>query len=269
MKRTVASRSVGRGLARVEPTTSDTLIAFAAKAGSTVEDGSGTHSPFTTALLKYIVEPGLDLRIAFGRVRDEVLKITRNRQEPFVYGSLGGNTVALVPAIGDSASHSDNTVSPVAQHAREYDVAAAMGTQEAWDAFLSAHPTGFYADLARAQRAKLLGRQKASLTPPSRPSGSNRLQESKSAPTPEARPSRPTTVQRPPKKQPSAARAAPAYCRALFAPYQRQMQQASAAGNSAAMVSISRTARASVPRECRNTYMSDSKARAWERAQMR
>jgi uncharacterized caspase-like protein len=34
MKRTLASRSIGRGLARVEPDTSNTLIAFAAKAGS-------------------------------------------------------------------------------------------------------------------------------------------------------------------------------------------------------------------------------------------
>jgi uncharacterized caspase-like protein len=52
MKRTMASRSVGRGLAKVEPTTSDTLIAFAAKAGSTASDGSGAHSPFTAALLR-------------------------------------------------------------------------------------------------------------------------------------------------------------------------------------------------------------------------
>jgi hypothetical protein len=99
MKRTVATRSVGRGLARVEPTTSDTLIAFAAKAGSTAEDGDGKHSPFTGALLKHLGVPGLDVRFAFGRIRDEVLKITRNKQEPFVYGSLGGDIVAIVPAL--------------------------------------------------------------------------------------------------------------------------------------------------------------------------
>ena len=45
MKRTLASRSVGRGLAKVEPTTSDTLIAFAARAGSTAADGDSLHSP--------------------------------------------------------------------------------------------------------------------------------------------------------------------------------------------------------------------------------
>jgi len=36
------------------------------------------------ALLNNLATPGLDLRIAFGRVRDEVLKVTRNKQEPFV-----------------------------------------------------------------------------------------------------------------------------------------------------------------------------------------
>ncbi|MCP2211539.1 UNVERIFIED_ORG: putative caspase-like protein [Bradyrhizobium japonicum] len=35
MKRTVASRAIGRGLAKVEPTSPNTMIAFAAKAGST------------------------------------------------------------------------------------------------------------------------------------------------------------------------------------------------------------------------------------------
>ncbi|EGP09565.1 hypothetical protein CSIRO_0723 [Bradyrhizobiaceae bacterium SG-6C] len=98
MKRTVASRSVGRGLAKIEPTVSDTLIAFAAKAGSVALDGDNSNSPFTTALLQHIATPGVDLRIAFGRVRDAVLSSTGRKQEPYVYGSLGGNTVAIVDA---------------------------------------------------------------------------------------------------------------------------------------------------------------------------
>jgi uncharacterized caspase-like protein len=99
MKRTIGSRAVGRGLAKVEPTSPNTLIAFAAKAGSTASDGSGRNSPFTAALVKYLPRPGLDLRKAFGFARDEVLKATNNKQEPFIYGSLGGNDVALVTAV--------------------------------------------------------------------------------------------------------------------------------------------------------------------------
>ena len=60
-------------------------------------DGDGKNSPFTAALIKYLAMPGLDLRIAFGRVRDDVMKATSNKQEPFVYGSLGGDVVSLVP----------------------------------------------------------------------------------------------------------------------------------------------------------------------------
>lgn len=57
MKRTVASRALGRGLAGVEPSRPNTLIAFAAKGGSTADDGSSDHSPFTAALLKHLATP--------------------------------------------------------------------------------------------------------------------------------------------------------------------------------------------------------------------
>src|SRR5450631_2169998 len=97
-ERKVANRAVVGGLSKIEPTSTDTLIAYAAKAGSTADDGDGLHSPLTSAVLKNLTVPGLDVRLAFGRVRDEVLKATGNRQEPFVYGSLGGGNIALVPA---------------------------------------------------------------------------------------------------------------------------------------------------------------------------
>ena len=74
MKRAVASRTLERGLATVEPTKPNTLIAFAAKGGSTADDGSGANSPFTTALLKHLGTPGLDLRKALGLVRDDVMR---------------------------------------------------------------------------------------------------------------------------------------------------------------------------------------------------
>src|SRR6059058_5349970 len=87
MKRTVASRAIGQGLAKVEPTSPNMLIAFAAKAGLTALDGNSRNSPYAMALVKYIAKPGLDLRRAFGFVRDDVLQATGNRQEPYVYGS--------------------------------------------------------------------------------------------------------------------------------------------------------------------------------------
>lgn len=154
MKRTVASRSVGRGLAKIEPAMSDTLVAFAAKAGAVASDGDGNNSPFATALVKYIAEPGLDLRIAFGRVRDDVLKTTGNRQEPFVYGSLGGQNMSLVPLVA-------KPVDPETAARVDYELAAQVGTKEAWDSFLASHTTGLYANLARAQNSKLAAAQQS------------------------------------------------------------------------------------------------------------
>jgi hypothetical protein len=162
MKRTMASRSVGRGLAGVEPSGSNTLIAFAAKGGSTASDGDGAHSPFTSALLKYLTAPGLDLRFAFGKVHDEVFASTGRRQEPHLYGSLGGTAIALVPAETSLGAAAGAAPSPTAagslssETSRDYEQAMKVGTAEALDAFLAAHPSDFYADLARAQRAKLL-----------------------------------------------------------------------------------------------------------------
>jgi uncharacterized caspase-like protein len=149
MKRTVSTRSIGRGLAKIEPSMSDTLVAYAAKAGAVANDGEGQNSPFASALVKYIAEPGLDLRLAFGRVRDDVLKSTSYRQEPFVYGSLGGETVALVPQTAKPAD-------PETSARTDYELAAQIGTREAWDSFLAAHRSGLYADLARAQTGKLI-----------------------------------------------------------------------------------------------------------------
>jgi uncharacterized membrane protein len=99
MRRTLASRSVGsRGLAEVRIATADTMVAFAAKAGSTAADGQGANSPYTRALIKHLPTPGLDVRLAFGKVRDEVLESTGKGQEPSIYGSLGGSEILLVSA---------------------------------------------------------------------------------------------------------------------------------------------------------------------------
>ncbi|MBB4256133.1 MULTISPECIES: caspase domain-containing protein [unclassified Bradyrhizobium] len=149
MKRTVASRSISRGLARVEPTVSNTLIAFAAKAGLTALDGNSKNSPYATALVKYIAKPGLDLRRAFGFVRDDVLQATGNRQEPYVYGSLGGEDVALVPVA--KAEEPAQAANPQSEIRRDYELALQLRNKPALNAFLSQHPDGYYANLAKLQ----------------------------------------------------------------------------------------------------------------------
>jgi Caspase domain len=153
MKRTVASRAIGQGLAKVEPTSPNMLIAYSAKAGSTALDGDGRNSPFTIALAKHLTTPGLDVRRAFGFVRDDVLKTTGNRQEPFVYGSLGGEDVPLVPV--PKAAPSAPAPSPQAEVRRDYELALQVGNKSALNAFLAQYPDGFYASLARLQLDKI------------------------------------------------------------------------------------------------------------------
>ncbi|TWA99809.1 caspase family protein [Bradyrhizobium stylosanthis] len=148
MKRTVAARAIGRGLAKVEPTSPNTMIAFAAKAGSTASDGDSRNSPFATALVERLPTPGLDLRKAFGFVRDDVLKSTGYKQEPYVYGSLGGDDVPLVAARPVVTAPQ---ASPQDAVRRDYELALQIGTREVWTAFLAEYPEGFYASLAKGQ----------------------------------------------------------------------------------------------------------------------
>jgi uncharacterized caspase-like protein len=153
MVRTISKRAIGRGFAPIEPPLSDTLIAFAAKAGSVAEDGSGTHSPFTSSLLKNLTAPGIDLRIALGRVRDDVSRSTGKKQEPFVYGSLGGDHVSLL-----IAPDRDDTKQPAPQvepAALDYGLASQANSKASWTAFITKYPTGFHSDLARSRLAKL------------------------------------------------------------------------------------------------------------------
>lgn len=154
MKRMIATRAIGRGLVKVEPASPNTMIAFAAKAGSTAEDGDGKDSPFAVALAAHLMTPGLDLRRAFGYVRDDVLKATGDRQEPFIYGSLGGDEVSLVPA-PPVAKPRLPLIDPNEAIRRDYLLAEQVGTREAWHSFLASYGTGFYAKLAKAQLDKL------------------------------------------------------------------------------------------------------------------
>jgi uncharacterized caspase-like protein len=156
MKRALAARGISSGLAKIEPTSPNTLIAYSARAGSTAEDGSGKDSPFTVALASHLTTPGLDVRKAFGFVRDDVLKATSNRQEPFVYGSLGGDDVALVPAPAAEAAPAPQAApSSQADARRDYELAMQVGSRAALEAFLAQYPDGFYASLARSQLDKI------------------------------------------------------------------------------------------------------------------
>lgn len=91
MRRTQASRSMGRGLARLEPE-AGTLVVYSAKHGEVALDGTGANSPFADALAKRIQQnPPVEIRRLFDFVRDDVLDSTSRKQQPFSYGSLSAS----------------------------------------------------------------------------------------------------------------------------------------------------------------------------------
>jgi hypothetical protein len=101
-----ATRSVGRGLARIEQVDLGTLVAFATSPGAVALDGSGRHSPFAAALLQHLPTPGLEIRQVMTRVRASVVQATGGQQIPWDNSSLitevvlrpgGAGAVAAAP----------------------------------------------------------------------------------------------------------------------------------------------------------------------------
>jgi hypothetical protein len=178
MKRTISAGKAAAGLAKVEPSSPGILIAFAASPGAVADEG---QSAFTAALSKKLIQ-GRDLRAALDDVRSEVMQVTAGRQQPYVAGTVvlaAGPATPQAPSRQISVLPAPNappvsTPAVVADPQRDYEAAERIGTREAWDAFLSVHPAGFYAALARTQRDKLLaaerpGPQVAVLPPAAKP----------------------------------------------------------------------------------------------------
>ena len=156
MQRSGATRSIGRGLARVEPA-GETLVAYAAKGGSVAADGVGRNSPYSTALLAHLEEPGLEVGLMFRKVRDAVLAATGRQQEPFVYGSLSSKGIylsappaAVTPAPGVEAED-------IANSDEQLFWASVRGSRDPADlnAYLEQFPDGVFAALARNRIERL------------------------------------------------------------------------------------------------------------------
>ena len=111
MVRNNGTRAVSRGLAPVSVEGAQGLVvSFAAQEGSTADDGAGQHSPYTTALLTVLDEPGLEIGRVFRKVRAQVREATGGRQVPVERMQLPDEAIYFVPPNGGPAP-----VTPVAQ----------------------------------------------------------------------------------------------------------------------------------------------------------
>jgi uncharacterized caspase-like protein len=82
-----------QGLAPTETSTGPAgmLIEYATSPDAIADDGDGPHSPYTLALLKHIEDTDVELRLVFGRVQEDVVKVTQDRQRPWEQASLGAH----------------------------------------------------------------------------------------------------------------------------------------------------------------------------------
>ena len=80
-----------RGLQRIDASGIGSLVVFATQPNNVSLDGTGRNSPFTSALLKHVGTPGLEVRQMISRVRGDVLQATDQKQVPWDNSSLVGD----------------------------------------------------------------------------------------------------------------------------------------------------------------------------------
>jgi uncharacterized caspase-like protein/Flp pilus assembly protein TadD len=84
----------GNGLAMMNAP-SGTLIAYATSPGKVASDGESSNGLYTSALLKHMKDPGLNIEQVFKRVRTEVTEKSSGAQVPWETTSLTGDDFYL------------------------------------------------------------------------------------------------------------------------------------------------------------------------------
>ena len=152
-------KTAGGGLAIVDAKVGSpgTFLSFSTSPGAVAEDGSGSNSPYTNALLAAGKEQNIPIEETFKRVRLAVNKVTDGRQTPWDSSSLtedfrlsGTAVVGPKPAAAPKKSVAEWTRDlkgkPV-EAANE--VIVADGTDEAYEAFAGLYPQTTLGRLAR------------------------------------------------------------------------------------------------------------------------
>lgn len=152
-------KTAGSGLALVDAKVGapGTFLSFSTSPGAVAEDGSGSNSPYTTALLAAGREQNIPIEETFKRVRLAVNKVTEGRQTPWDSSSLtedfrfsGASVAGPKPAAAPKKTVAEWTRDlngkPV-EAANELIVAD--GTDEAYEAFAGLYPQTTLGRLAR------------------------------------------------------------------------------------------------------------------------
>lgn len=203
------SAQLGRGLARMEGTGRDTLIAFAAAPGQEANDGgSERNSPFTAALLKYLPTPGLEVSVMLKEVAADVRRETRNGQRP---QQLSDMTKAFYFAKAQHAASTQVDATAAPDTARRptapvggdnaldmafWNAAQSSNDCDAVRAYLQRFPRGIFVELAKLSERRLCsaGRKVSVVEPAAAEAASSPAAAAMSAPAVAPAPTAPTVV---------------------------------------------------------------------------
>jgi hypothetical protein len=145
------TRSVARGLARIDAP-SGTFIAYAAAPGQTAEDGNnGANGVFTAELLKAMSQPNVPLEQMFKKVITGVRADTRNAQTPWSEASVQGDFYFHTQAVPAAVAGVD----PRQMELEFWESIKNSRSAAEFRAYLDRYPQGEFAQLA-ANRMKLL-----------------------------------------------------------------------------------------------------------------
>ncbi len=152
-----AHRGGGGGLAPVTAP-KGSFVAYSTAPGKVALDGdSTTDSPYTLALAKTMVVPGMKLEDVFKKTRELVLASTAGEQLPFESTSITGDfyfkdaPVVEQPVLVTPAVPSIDTL------AADFDLARSLNSKAGWDLFLKRHGSvsDMRVDVARQEHDKL------------------------------------------------------------------------------------------------------------------
>jgi carboxyl-terminal processing protease len=155
-------RSATRGLAPMDAA-QGTFIAYSTAPGSVAADGSGRNSPYTQALAKTIVQPGIGIEEAFRDVRAQVMAATKDKQVPWDSSSL---TAPFYFKAGAASQQFTTASQPAKPAAAATPVSVELETTfwnsikdsksaADYQAYLSQYPNGTFAGLAKNRLADL------------------------------------------------------------------------------------------------------------------
>ena len=146
-----------QGLAQMDAPVG-TLLAYATAPGKLAADGSGANSLYATHLSRHLPTPGLPVELVFKRVREGVVRETREQQVPWESSSLQGE-FAFVPGVA-APREAAADIEAAGELAFWNSIQASTRADE-YRAYLRQYPNGRFAALAQTRLA--------AFTPPPEP----------------------------------------------------------------------------------------------------